>query len=83
MVMPHGQIATAGKTCTVQEFLSNMIGVPRHDRWRVRGTPPPCMAGYTFPRWPAGCHVGPAPRHHAWRGSVQLPRHVWWRGQMG
>jgi hypothetical protein len=54
------------------------MAVPRHDAWR--GTPfhvpePRQQA----PR--AAGHVAAGPRRHAWRGTVHLPRHAWWRGQ--
>jgi hypothetical protein len=65
------------------------MAVPRHDGWRGRVTRHDAWRGTSFhvpePRQQAPRaigHVAAGPRRHAWRGTVYLPRHAWWRGQM-
>ena len=53
------------------------LGVPRHDPRRGAQTRHRSWRGTRQRARSARRHVTSAPRRHAWRGSVYLPRHVW------
>jgi len=53
----------------------------RHDPRRGRLTRHGSWRGPRQHELAGSSHVASLPRRHAWRGTVYLPRHAWWRGQ--
>ena len=68
-VREHPAMMRGGVATRHDEWRGTLCHVPRH----VLATSARCLLNHAM--------SAVVPRHHAWRGSVHLPRHAWWRIQ--